>query len=118
VEAGVARAGGRKAPAAFIESHGSIRIIKGDTLTEIRKGHENDPVHSTIKLDPSKSPKEIDLIDKDPDPGQQPIVLLAIYKLEGDLFTECMTRPGNPRPTEFKSDEKNVQLRVFQRVNR
>jgi uncharacterized protein (TIGR03067 family) len=107
---------GRTIPGDLLDKHRVTLVIKGDTLTETAKGHENEPSSCTIKLNPDKSPKEVDFVDKNPDPGQLPAVFLGIYKLEGDTFTECMSRAGQPRPTEFKSVDKNTQVRTFRRV--
>lgn len=54
-----------------------------------------------IKLDPTKKPKQIDIIsDAGPNKGKS---LLGIYELEGDTFRYCVAQPGKDRPTEFSS---------------
>jgi uncharacterized protein (TIGR03067 family) len=63
-------------------------------------------------LDPTKSPKEVDLR-----PGNHWTVgdpIAAIYSLDGDELTICESAEGQPRPTEFKP--VNGVLRVFRRV--
>ncbi len=72
--------------------------IKGDQYVlkmgdQTRKGH--------IKLDPTKKPKQIDIISgAGPNRGK---TLQGIYELEGDTFRYCVAQPGKSRPTEFSS---------------
>ncbi len=51
-------------------------------------------------IDPSKTPKQIDLRPEEGNPG------LGIYSLEGDVLKLCLPGPGgDARPTELKADE-------------
>lgn len=104
-------------PAEKLAGHVVTLVIKGDVLTETTVGQEDQPSRATIRLDPAKSPKEIDTTDKEPDPGQQAKVFLGIYKIEGDTFTECFGRAGVSRPTKFKSTDRTTMVRVFKRAN-
>ena len=55
----------------------------------------------TQTIDPSKSPKAIDVTLTDgPMKGA---VLLGIYELDGDTLKVCFDLGGKKRPTEFKS---------------
>jgi RNA polymerase sigma-70 factor (ECF subfamily) len=56
----------------------------------------------TIKLDPTKSPKAIDLtVLNGPEKGK---TMLAIYELEGDTLKLCLPNQATKdRPNEFKS---------------
>jgi uncharacterized protein (TIGR03067 family) len=56
----------------------------------------------THKLDPTKTPKQIDAVrTKGPNAGQK---MLGIYELTDDTFKVCFAPPGKTeRPTEFKS---------------
>jgi uncharacterized protein (TIGR03067 family) len=55
----------------------------------------------TFKLDASKSPKELDVMDESG--VRNDMTKLAIYELDGDTYRYCIARAGEPRPTEFKS---------------
>lgn len=60
----------------------------------------------SIKLDPTKSPKEIDITSHD---GQEKDKTAAcIYKLDGDRLTICIpyfAKDTSVRPKEFKADD-------------
>lgn len=67
----------------------------------------------TSKLDPTKTPKQIDLTNlTGPDKGQ---TLLAIYELDGDEYRACIAAPGKDRPTEFTSKEGSGQRLIISR---
>jgi uncharacterized protein (TIGR03067 family) len=84
-------------------------IIKGDTITVIRGRNMGT---GKFRLDPSKKPAWMDLIDPD-NKGQ---VNHAIYRLEGDRLTICVSRkfePNKPeeRPVKFttkREDNKDL----------
>src|SRR5262249_28037421 len=55
----------------------------------------------TQKIDPSKSPKTIDVtMIEGPSKGT---VMLGIYEFDGDTMKACFDPTGKTRPTEFKS---------------
>ena len=56
---------------------------------------------STCKLDPSQTPKHIDMIGTEGDNKGK--AAQGIYKLERDMLTICYTMPGGERPKEFDS---------------
>ena len=69
-------------------------------------------IRGTFELDPTRNPKAVDWHDTyGADAGQ---TFLAIYTLEGDLFTFCAALPGQERPTEFRTSAGQV-LRVSRR---
>ena len=85
-------------------------IVKANELTMNGR-------RKTFKLNPAKSPKEIDLTSHDGvETGQ---IHLGIYKLEKNQLTICMPFfATGARPTEFKRDADNgMTLMVFERVN-
>jgi uncharacterized protein (TIGR03067 family) len=88
---------GNKLPAG--ELKGLILTFEGDKHT-VKKGVEVLRV-GTQKLDPSKSPKTIDVtMTEGPNKGT---VMLGIYEIDGDTLKVCFDLQGKKRPTEFKS---------------
>jgi uncharacterized protein (TIGR03067 family) len=85
--------------------------IKGDQWTVTRPDKDVGGINSTIKLDPSKKPKEIDLITKRG-------TISGIYKLEDDTLTFC--RPASiknvERPKEFKTADSPNQIIIWKRT--
>jgi len=89
--------GGKELPAD--ELKGFILTFEGDKHT-LKKGDEVVQV-GTQKLDPSKSPKTIDVtMTEGPNKGT---VMLGIYEIDGDTLKVCFDLQGKKRPTEFKS---------------
>jgi uncharacterized protein (TIGR03067 family) len=90
-------AGGQKAPADGLK--GLTVTFAGDKYT-VKKGDEVIQV-GTQKLDPSKSPKAIDVTVTE---GlKKGAVMLGIYEIDGDTLKVCFDEEGKKRPTEFKS---------------
>jgi uncharacterized protein (TIGR03067 family) len=56
---------------------------------------------ATIKLDPTKTPKTIEIAFTEGERKGQTVV--GIYELEGDAFRVCIARPGDERPAEFST---------------
>ena len=89
--------GGKQLPAG--ELKGFILTFEGEKHT-VKKGDEVIQV-GTQKLDPSKSPKTIDVtMTEGPNKGA---VMLGIYEFDGDTLKACFDPQGKKRPTEFKS---------------
>jgi len=77
----------------------SFKDKKITLLTDVEEGHPT----GSFKLDPSKTPKTIDLTFP-PAPGdKKDQTILGIYKFDGDTFTICYQPDQGKRPTEFKS---------------
>jgi uncharacterized protein (TIGR03067 family) len=71
--------------------------IKADHFTITRDGKAAE--QGTLKLDPAKKPKEVDLVL---DEGK---TALGIYELDADTFKLCYAKPGKERPREFSARE-------------
>lgn len=61
---------------------------------------------STFKLDASKKPKTIDLVDEN---GQN---APGIYEFEGETLRICLNQGGSERPTTFVT-KPDTRLRCF-----
>ena len=103
-------AGGKQVP---IDAFKGITVVfegeryavkKDDTVIEA----------ATQKLDPSKSPKAIDVtVIEGPNKGK---VMPGIYEITGDTLKVCFDPEGKARPTEFKSQGGSQTLVVHKRV--
>ena len=54
-----------------------------------------------FKIDETKMPKEIDIMDESGIKNDR--TKLGIYLLDGDKYKYCLAQAGKPRPTEFTS---------------
>ncbi len=78
---------------------GATITFAGDKFT-VKRGAEVIQA-GTQKLDPSKSPKTIDVVMTE---GlNKGAVMLGIYEIDGDTLRVCFDEAGMKRPTEFKS---------------
>ena len=69
-------------------------------------GQDGDFVsHVKIKIDATKTPKTMDLIQNEGKPNAE--TFLAIYEIKDDELRICSADPGKDRPTEFTSTGKN-----------
>ncbi len=60
--------------------------------------------HGTVKVDPSKSPKTMDIKGVEgPNKGK---TFLCIYELDGDKLKVCYDLSGKSRPKKFETKEK------------
>ncbi len=58
-------------------------------------------VTGIFKIDSSKNPKEIDIMDESGAKNDK--TKLGIFELDGDTYKYCLAPAGKPRPTEFTS---------------
>ncbi len=71
---------------------------------------------ATQKLDPSQSPKTLDVtITEGVDKGS---VLLGVYEISGDTLKVCFDSADKKRPTEFKTGAGSQTLVVHKRVKK
>jgi len=95
-----------KAPAKVLEQMKGSKIIFSDNKIQIvPKGQDKRPA-SSYKLDPTKKPKEIDLIQKGP--GGRTMISQAVYQLKGD---ELKIRSGIIQISKPKEGETNKVLK-------
>jgi uncharacterized protein (TIGR03067 family) len=70
---------------------------------------------ATQKLDPSRSPKTLDVtVTEGLNKGA---VILGIYEISGDTLKVCFDPEGKKRPTEFKSASGSQTLVIHKRVS-
>src|SRR5438105_5280467 len=105
-------AGGKEVPAA--EFTGIRVTFEGNKYT-VKKGDEVIQA-ATHKLDPSKSPKTLDVtVAEGPNNGA---VMLGIYEISGDTLKVCFDPEGKKRATQFKGAPGSQTLVVHKRVKK
>jgi uncharacterized protein (TIGR03067 family) len=73
-------------------------VFKGDTFRFPDLAEYATSKAGTIKLDETKTPKEMDAISTEKE------VMLGIYALEQNGYKVCFAPAGKPRPTQFGSE--------------
>jgi uncharacterized protein (TIGR03067 family) len=87
-------------------------VIK-DNHYVLRIGEE-DEEKGTFKLDPTKTPKAMDIkIESGEDKGKDQY---CIYELDRDRLTICCAKPGEDRPTKPSAKKAGVTRFVFERA--
>lgn len=77
----------------------SITLVIKDDKYSVTVGKQPDA--GTCKVDPTKSPKAMDVTGTEgPNKGK---TFLAIYELKDDTLKVCYDLSGKSRPTEFKT---------------
>ena len=86
-------------------------VVSGDKMTQIMGDQKHE---HTYKLNPDKSPKEIDVDLGDGKVGK------GIYELKGDTFKVAHgSMPDSPRPKNFTSKEgSGVLIAEFKRAKK
>jgi uncharacterized protein (TIGR03067 family) len=74
-------------------------VYEGDTWM-IKVGDKT-VASGAFKIDATKSPKEIDILDESGVKNDK--TKLGIYEIDGDSYKYCLAPAGKPRPTEFTS---------------
>lgn len=90
----------------------AVRLVVRGEAYALKMGDQD--IEGTHKLDPSKTPKEIDAVrTKGPHKGEK---MLGIYELTSDSFKVCLAAPGKDRPAALKSAAgSGTRLYVFKR---
>ena len=71
---------------------------------------------ATQRLDPSKSPKTLDVtVTEGLNKG---VVILGIYEISGDTLKVCFDPEGKKRPTQFKSASASQTFVVHKRLKK
>jgi uncharacterized protein (TIGR03067 family) len=96
---------------------GIMVTIKDTQITTVFQGGDKDMNQNAgFTLDPSKKPKQIDLVAADgPEKGKK---LEGIYEIDGDIFRMAIAPPvgGGKRPENFSSGEGSTAIvMTFQR---
>ncbi len=77
----------------------TIKLVIGDGKYTVTVG--KNPDRGTVKVDPSKKPKEMDIIGTEgPNKGK---TILAIYEMTDDTLRICYDLSGKARPSEYKT---------------
>jgi uncharacterized protein (TIGR03067 family) len=73
------------------DGSGKVSVRRGDKV--INEG--------TVKLDPTKKPKTIDVTFTEGE--RKGTTAVGIYEIGSDAFQVCMVRPGDERPADFSA---------------
>jgi uncharacterized protein (TIGR03067 family) len=88
-------------------------VFKGDRFRFAGSAEDATSRAGTIKLDESKTPKEMDAISTEKE------VMLGIYVLQENGYKVCFAPAGKPRPTEFNSTPgSGYILQAWERQNK
>jgi uncharacterized protein (TIGR03067 family) len=88
-------------------------VFKGDSFRFAGSAEDATSRAGTVKLDESKTPKEMDAISTEKE------VMLGIYVLQENGYKVCFAPAGKPRPTEFNSTPgSGYILQAWERQNK
>jgi len=98
---------------AFRNNRGPVYTVVGDRIQWTIKLEYESTLSATFKLDPTKTPTEIDWYF--PTPEDPTYIVKGIYSLKGDTVTMCFGQDGGPRPREFSVKKDGNLLVVLKR---
>jgi uncharacterized protein (TIGR03067 family) len=111
---------GASVPADRLKDH--RLVIKGDAFVASRPRddapEETVRQEGTLTVDPTASPRTLDIVLKPEGGLGAPRTQRAIYKLEGDRLIVCSARPGGDRPSGFDGKARSVTLMTLTRGGR
>ena len=82
----------------------TLIVFKGNTFRFPGSAEYATSKEGTVKLDETKTPKQMDAISTDKE------VMLGIYAIDANGYRVCFAPAGKPRPTEFTSTPENGQI--------
>jgi uncharacterized protein (TIGR03067 family) len=85
--------------------------VKGDSFTLTA---DSTTTRGTIKLDPSKKPKQLEYTL---DYYDESLTFIGVYDFFGDTYKTCdVEKDKASRPSEFKTKEKTGQVAIWKKV--
>ena len=81
---------------------GHSLTIRGDQWMEKSPNAPEANSSDTIKIDPSKSPKQIELTSSEKTPAGETLTVTGIYELDGDTLKVCQPFPFGEDLTKLK----------------
>jgi uncharacterized protein (TIGR03067 family) len=92
-----------------------MSITISETMIVSKQGGAGEKSKGEYAIDPTKTPKEIDI--KLMDGAEKGKTIKGIYKLDGDTLVICTSEPGDARPKEFKATKQPQSiLLTFKRI--
>lgn len=109
---------GEVIPAAELKKQPIVYRFDGARLMVSVPAKTGKDIEIEVRVDPSKSPKRMDLISSNTPNGRQ--IQEAIYRLDGDELTLCIPNPrGEGPPKEFKAPKgSDLLLVTFRRAKK
>jgi uncharacterized protein (TIGR03067 family) len=108
-----AAADGKEAPAPKSEK---LTLTLRDGKYTLRRWGEVEE-EGTAKIDPTASPKSLDLVPRIKPPLDAGKTVLAVYEVKGDTCRIGMAGPGTPRPKALEPKKGSEHsLGIFKRV--
>ena len=89
-------------------------VVEGDIMTKTGVAGSN--LKYKFKLDPTTTPKSIDLVSHE-HPSGKTFTHIGIYEWDGETLRMCFDNSGEKRPKEFRSpkEQDNIYLSVLKR---
>jgi uncharacterized protein (TIGR03067 family) len=82
------------------KERGATKLVYEGNKWIIKVGDKS-VASGVFKIDATKTPKEIDIMDESGEKNER--TRLGIFELTGDTYKFCLAPAGKPRPKEFSS---------------